>query len=95
MVEKNYTKTRNVKDYAALLHISSKHLNKIVQDVTLNTAKHFIDNYVILEIKRSIFSSSLSLKEVAYQNGFDEVTNFSKYFKNHTDLSPKEYKTTL
>lgn len=95
LVEKNYTKTRNVKDYAALLHISSKHLNKIVQDVTLNTAKHFIDKYVILEIKRSIFSSSLSLKEVAYQNGFDEVTNFTKYFKNHTELSPKEYKATL
>ncbi|GAA4245149.1 helix-turn-helix domain-containing protein [Winogradskyella damuponensis] len=95
LVEKHYTKTRNVKDYAQLLNISTKHLNSIVRASTLNTAKHFIDNYVILEIKRVIFSSSLSLKEVAYQNGFDEVTNFSKFFKKHTGLSPKEFKSSL
>lgn len=95
LVEENYTKTRNVKDYAELLNISTKHLNTIVRAVTLNTAKHFIDNYVILEIKRVIFSSTISLKEVSYQNGFDEVTNFTKFFKKHTGLSPKEFKSTL
>lgn len=95
LVEKNYTKTRNVKDYADQLHISSKHLNQIVRAVTLNTAKHFIDQYVVLEIKRIIFSSRVSLKEVAYQNGFDEVTNFTKFFKRNTGLSPKEFKSTV
>lgn len=95
LVEKNYHQTRNVKDYAELLNISTKHLNQIVKKVTLNTAKHFIDQYVILEIKRVIFSSQLSLKEVAYLNGFDEVTNFTKFFKKHTGLSPKEFKATL
>ncbi|WP_218747111.1 MULTISPECIES: helix-turn-helix domain-containing protein [Winogradskyella] len=95
LVEENYTKTRNVKDYAESLNISTKHLNTIVRAITLNTAKHFIDNYVILEIKRVIFSSTISLKEVSYQNGFDEVTNFTKFFKKHTGLSPKEFKSTL
>ncbi|WP_179316910.1 helix-turn-helix domain-containing protein [Winogradskyella undariae] len=95
LVEKNYTTTRNVKDYAKFLNISSKHLNTIVRSVTLNTAKHFIDNYVILEIKRDIFSTPSRLKEVAYENGFDEVTNFTKFFKKHTGLSPKEFKSTL
>jgi len=95
LVESNYTKTRNVKDYAQLLNISTKHLNTIVQASTLNTAKHFIDNYVILEIKRVIFSSALSLKEVAFKNGFDEVTNFTKFFKKHTGVSPKHFKASL
>lgn len=95
LVEKNYTKTRNVKDYAQLLHISPKHLNQIVRDITLNTAKHFIDQYVILEIKRNIYSSGKSLKEIAFQNGFDEVTNFTKFFKRNTGLSPREFKSTL
>lgn len=95
LVEKHYTQTRNVKDYAEQLNITTKHLNKIVKEVTLNTAKHFIDQYVILEIKRTIFSSKMSLKEVAYLNGFDEVTNFTKFFKKHTGLSPKEFKTSL
>ncbi|WP_179335483.1 AraC family transcriptional regulator [Winogradskyella costae] len=95
LVEEHYIKTRNVKDYAQLLNISTKHLNTIVRVTTLNSAKHFIDNYVILEIKRVIFSSTISLKEVAYENGFDEVTNFTKFFKKHTGLSPKEFKSTL
>ncbi len=95
LVEKNYTKTRNVKDYASLLNISAKHLNQIVQEVTLNTAKHFIDQYVMLEIKRYIFSTEVSLKEVAYLTGFDEVTNFTKFFKKHKGISPKAFKATF
>lgn len=94
-VEKKYVNTRNVKDYAALLSISTKHLNHITRAVALNTAKAFIDQYVILEIKRAIISTSSSLKEVAYQTGFDEVTNFTKFFKKHTGVSPKEYKSAL
>tara|TARA_R110002049_G_scaffold10422_6_gene51242 strand:- start:167 stop:1030 length:864 start_codon:yes stop_codon:yes gene_type:complete len=95
LVEKNHTETRNVKDYADWLHISPKHLNHVVREVTLNTAKTFIDQYVILEIKRSILSTDNSLKEVAFSTGFEEVTNFTKFFKKHTGLSPKEFKTNI
>lgn len=95
LVEKNYTETRNVKDYADWLHISPKHLNHVVREVTLNTAKTFIDQYVILEIKRSILSTDNSLKDVAFSTGFEEVTNFTKFFKKHTGLSPKEFKTNI
>lgn len=95
LVENDFSKTRNAKDYAARLSITPKHLNTIVKTVTLNTTKAFIDQYVILESKRAILSGSNSFKEVSYQMGFDEVTNFSKFFKKHTGLSPKEYKSAL
>lgn len=95
LVEKNYRDTRNVKDYAETMSISTKHLNKIVKSFTLNTAKHFIDKYVILEIKRAILSTDNSLKEIAYEKGFNEVTNFTKFFKRHTDFTPKEYRSSL
>ncbi len=94
-VEHNYTKTRNVKEYAAMLGVSAKHLNQITRELSLNTAKYFIDQYVILEIKRVLFSTDKSLKEVAFTIGFDELTNFSKFFKKHTGLSPKQYKGSL
>lgn len=93
LVEAHYTSTRNVKDYANKLFISTKHLNQVVKEFTLNTAKHFIDDFVILETKRAMVSSNNSLKEIAYAVGFDEVTNFTKFFKKHTDLTPKEFKT--
>lgn len=93
LVETNYTTTRNVKDYANSLFISTKTLNQIMKEFTLNTAKHFIDEYVILEAKRAIVSTQKSLKEIAFDTGFDEVTNFTKFFKNKTDSTPKEFKS--
>lgn len=95
LVEERFSDTRNVKDYADLLSVSTKHLNDIVKEYTLNTAKHFIDNFVILETKRAVVSSNYSLKEIAYAVGFDEVTNFTKFFKKHTGSTPKQFKTDL
>lgn len=95
LVESNYVKTRNVKDYASMLFISTKHLNKVVKEFTLNTAKYFIDNFVILETKRAMASSNYSLKEIGYAIGFDEVTNFTKFFKKHTGTTPKQFKIEL
>lgn len=92
LVESNYITTRNVKDYAEMLIISTKLLNQAVKEVTLNTAKAFIDNYVILEAKRAIASTEKSLKEIAFDIGFDEVTNFTKFFKNKLKISPKNFR---
>ncbi|MDF4203079.1 helix-turn-helix domain-containing protein [Maribacter sp. SA7] len=91
-VEENYIKTRNVKDYAKMLSITTKNLNEVVKEFTLDTAKTFIDNYVILEAKRAIVSTDLSFKEIAFELGFDELTNFTKFFKNKVQLSPKAFK---
>ena len=95
LVEAHYTSTRNVKDYANKLFISTKHLNQVVKEFTLNTAKHFIDDFVILETKRAMVSSNNSLKEIAFAVGFDELTNFTKFFKKHTNLTPREFKALL
>ena len=95
LVTEKHSETRNVTDYAKLLNISTKHLNTVVKSITLNTAKSFIDQYIILETKRLIQSSDKSLKEISFQMGFDEVTNFSKYFKKQTATSPKEYRSQL
>ncbi|WP_341225326.1 helix-turn-helix transcriptional regulator [uncultured Arcticibacterium sp.] len=92
LVESNYTTTRNVKDYADMLLISTKHLNQVVKNFTINTAKTFIDDYVVLEIKRAIVSTNKSLKEVSFTTGFDEVTNFTKFFKKKMGVSPKDFR---
>lgn len=95
LVETSFTKTRNVKDYAHQLQISPKHLNNIVRQTIHNNAKAFIDQYVILEAKRAMLINHSSIKEVAYALGFDELTNFTKFFKKHTSISPKEFKSSL
>ena len=94
-VERNFSKTRDAKVYASEISISYKHLNDVCKEVVKTTAKSFIDSYVILEAKRMLVSTSLSAKEIAFALGFDEPTNFLKYFKKHTSLTPVEFRSTL
>ncbi|MBI9058110.1 MAG: helix-turn-helix domain-containing protein [Labilibaculum sp.] len=95
LIEQNYSKTRDAKEYASDIAISYKHLNDVCKEIVKTTAKSFIDNYVILEAKRMLVSTSLSVKEIAFTLGFDEATNFLKYFKKHTSLTPVEFRSAL
>ncbi len=94
-LETHFTETRNANEYARMMNISYKHLNEICKSVTGISAKAFIDNFIILEIKRRIAISGDSVKELTYQLGFDEPTNFVKFFKKHTLLSPVQFRNKL
>lgn len=91
----HFFQTRNAQRYAEMMNISYTHLNKIVKSVTGSTAKSFIDKFVILEIKRRLAVSGISVKELTYLMGFDEPTNFVKYFKKHTRKSPSRFRKIL
>ena len=95
LLSDRFSRTRNANDYAKMMGISYNHLNKIVKAVTGNTAKSFIDQFIILESKRQLAVSDISVKELTYLMGFDEPTNFVKYFKRHNQLSPAQFKKTL
>jgi AraC-like DNA-binding protein len=94
-LEKYFSETRNAKEYAGMMGISYTHLNKACKSITGNTAKAFIDRFIILETKRRLATSDISVKELTYALGFDEPTNFLKYFKKHTGQSPLQFKKQL
>lgn len=87
-----YQKNRNAAFYADKLGISYKHLNNICKAIIKKTAKEFIDTFLIIETKRILISSNISTKELTYQMGFDEPTNFVKYFKKHTKQTPAQFR---
>lgn len=92
LIEKKITKTRDAKVYAFELSITYKKLNDVCKEIVKTTAKSFIDRYVILESKRMLVTTSLSVKEIAYTIGFDELTNFTKFFKKHTRKTPSQFR---
>ncbi len=94
-LEKQFAQTRNANDYAGMMNISYKHLNEVCKSISGNTAKAFIDQFIILETKRRLAISDITVKELTYDLGFDEPTNFVKFFKNHTGQSPSQFKKTL
>jgi AraC-like DNA-binding protein len=95
MVTEYHTQSRNAQDYASRLGVSYKHLSTICKYATGDTPKSFIDDYLILEIKRQLSISDLSIKELTYHFNFDEPTNFLKFFKKHTGLTPSRFRNSL
>lgn len=95
MLQNDYITTRNSRDYAYKLFISYKFLNDIVKKLTGKTVKAFIDDFVIVEIKRYLISTSLSIKEISYKTGFEEPANMIKFFKKNTQLTPLQFRKTL
>lgn len=92
MLQTEYVLTRSSRDYASNLFISYKLLNDIVKRLTGKTVKKFIDDFVTIEIKRYLISTSLSIKEISYKSGFDEPANMIKFFKKNTQKTPLQFR---
>lgn len=91
-VEKHHHQWHNVSDYLPLLSAPEKLLSESVRLAIGVTPKIYLDQRRILEAKRFLAYSELSIKEIAFSLGFDEPTNFSKFFRKHTNISPNEFK---
>lgn len=87
-----FSHSRDAAFYAAHLSISYKHLNEVCKLVVNQTAKAYIDHFVILEAKRLLVASGQSVKEIAFAIGFEEPTNFVKFFKKHVSKTPLEFR---
>ncbi|MCC8088794.1 MAG: helix-turn-helix domain-containing protein [Rikenellaceae bacterium] len=92
LVEAEFTERRSVKFYAGKFGVSEKILNATVYRKTGRTPKEYISNRIILEAKRLLCHTTISAKEISYTLGFDEPTNFNKFFRKYTGLSPIEFR---
>ncbi len=92
LIEQQVTKYKKVKDYAKLVGLSTKTLNTITKTIVHKSAKEFIDDICTKQIKRLLINTELSIKEIAYSSGFEETTNFYKYFKRQTQLTPEQFR---
>jgi AraC-like DNA-binding protein len=91
LIEQYLTKTRSADFYAQELAITYKHLNSICKELVNKTAKKVIDDFIILQAKRSLINSTIKSNELAYQLGFEDPTNFTKYFKKNTGFTPNSF----
>ena len=93
LLAKDYKISRDVNYYAAQMNISSKYLTNIVNQVTGHTPKTIIDQYVILQLKLHLKRSTQSIKEMAWEFHFADVSFFCRYFKKHTGLTPQQIRS--
>jgi AraC-like DNA-binding protein len=83
---------RSVKSCADELCVSPKYLTSVCRKLNNCTASELIASSAISRIKQLLLYSDMSIKEVAAEMGFDNLSFFGKYVKKHLGLSPNHYR---
>lgn len=86
-------KHRPIDFYADRLCISSKYLSVICSKVSGKSARQWIDEYTVEDIRYHLFNTDYSIKEIAYRLGFENLSFFGKYVKRHFGKSPSELRS--
>ena len=92
MLAENGNVNRSVQSYADELCVSPKYLTNVCRRHSDSTASELIAANVMSRIKQLLLYSDLSIKEVAAEMGFDNLSFFGKYVKKHLGLSPNNYR---
>lgn len=93
LLDNHFVNHKKVGFYCEQIHLTPKRLNQATTKIYGKTPKELIDERVLLASKRMLVHTSENIKEIAFSLGFEEPTNFIKYFKKHTDKTPVEFRT--
>lgn len=89
LLKASYPKNRNVSYYAGRLHVTPKYLSTVCKETGGQTASHLIDRYVLKDIEYLMKHSSKTIKEIANDLDFPNISFFGKYVKKHFGMAPK------
>lgn len=92
LLEATFKTQKQVSSYAEQLRITEKRLNLATSKVLGKSPKEMIDERVMLEAKRLLAHTNESAKEIGFTLGFEEPTNFIKYFRKHNNATPVEFR---
>ena len=92
LIDDHFNEESSVNFYADKLNITANYLNILSQKYLKMPASDVIKQRTILEAKRLLTSTDLSIKEIGYQLGFNDNTYFSKVFKKYTGKTPGDFK---
>lgn len=92
LVEENYKTHHTVADYADMLAITPKSLSKKIGLLSKDTPNDIIKNRIILESKRLLAHTALSVKEIAYSLNYEDDAYFVRFFTKNTGISPTSFR---
>ncbi|WP_426479399.1 helix-turn-helix domain-containing protein [Chryseobacterium sp. CBSDS_008] len=92
LVRKNFKTLKSPSEYAEILNITRGYLTETVREATGKPAQHWIHQEILIEAKRLLVFTNLSVKEVAYELGYSDHTYFSRLFSKLENLSPSEFR---
>jgi AraC family transcriptional regulator, transcriptional activator of pobA len=94
-IEENFKIKHSPADYAEMLYITPKALAKITKSYFNKTLSSLINERIIIEAKRELYLTNKTVKEIAYELGYEDEYYFSRFFKVNADVSPQLYRETV
>ncbi len=94
-IEENFKTKHAPADYAEMLFITPKALAKITKSHFNKTLSSLINERIIIEAKRELYLSDKTIKEIAWELGYEDEYYFSRFFKVNADVSPQLYRDTV
>lgn len=95
LLQKSYPKPRLVSIYSAQMNITTKYLSSICKQVAGETPSHLIDYFIMKDIEYLMKYTTKSIKEIAFELTFPNLSYFGKYIRAHFGMSPKDYRKKL
>lgn len=95
LVDACFKEQKSVAFYAGKLAISANYLNILCKKHLHVSAMFLIQNRIMLEAKRLLLASEMSIKEIAFELGFNDLAYFSNFFKGHAGIAPRDFREQL
>ena len=92
LVDKHFASHHNVAFYASQLNKSPKTLSNLFSQVSTRTPLNIIHDRIMTHARRQINYSNLSIKEIAFELGYEDIQTFSRFFKGKEGMSPNHYR---
>ncbi|MGF7138773.1 AraC family transcriptional regulator [Roseimarinus sediminis] len=92
LVEQHIKSNLGVANFAAMLAVTPNHLTQTIRQLTGQTSNEIIKAKQLLEIKRLLVHSSLSVSEIAHHMNFPDQSYFTRFFKRETGITPVAYR---
>ena len=87
-VEQRFRQTRRVADYAGAVGVSHTHLNRLCRQVLGRSALAVIEERIALEARRLLLFSTLSIKQIGAELGYEDPGYFSRFITRMFGLAP-------
>ncbi len=92
ILDRDYASSRSVEHYARAVGVSPRRLGELLVAHTGKSTKQLIADRVLLELKRALAFTEVTVKQLAVDTGFDEPTNLVKFFRLHEKVTPLEFR---
>lgn len=94
-LEHHFREWQALAPYAKALGVTVNHLNDVIREETGHAAGELIRQRRLLDAKRLLLHSDLSVSEIGYQTGFQDPSYFGRFFRRLTGRTPAEFREEI